>query len=98
MLRRALLVSLVLAATGCVDTLGIGSDCDAAMRDVRRQEGRPPDDVRESELAGNFTSRWFFFDSGTSGRVYTFRWGTSHSSCQVESARMSLLPTSPDEP
>lgn len=94
MLRLALLCSLAFGATGCVDSLGIGSDCDAAMRDVRRREG-PPDRVQETELAGNFTSRWEYFDSGTSARVYTFRWGTSHATCQVEISRRSLLPSVP---
>lgn len=92
MLRFALLCSLVISAAGCVDSLGIGSDCDGRMREVRRREG-PPDNVQESELAGNFTSRWYYFDSGTSGRVYTFRWGSSHSVCQVEGpARIDRLP------
>ena len=90
---RHLSIGLLLLLSGCVDGLGIGADCDAAMRDVRRREGQP-DSVQQNELAGNFTERWYYFDSGTSGRVYTFRWGTSHASCQMDGpARLNLLPT-----
>ena len=78
---RALLLAAPLS--GCVDSLGVGGDCSQAMTSVSRSEGRPPDLVQEDELQGDFTEVWTYWE-GSTGRRYSFRWGVSVLSCQVE--------------
>ena len=69
---------------GCTDSLGVGGDCSSAMTSTRRTEGRPPDLVQgPSELDGDFTEVWTFYQ-GSSGRRYSFRWGVSVLQCDVE--------------
>ena len=76
-------VLLLAPLSGCVDSLGIGGDCSSQMSAVTRTEGRPPDLVQEDDLQGDFSEVWTFW-SGSSGRRYSFRWGVSVLSCQVE--------------
>jgi hypothetical protein len=93
---RRLAIPLLLSAllTGCEDGLGIGSSCDSEMRQVRQSEGgRPPDEVQRSALGGNVTEVWRYFDTGRSGRQYTFRWGPAEGICSVTGpVRFSLVP------
>lgn len=79
---RPLLLLLPLLA-GCVDGLGIGLDCGVQMNEVRRLEGRPPDSVKRDELAGDFVEQWIYAAAGRN-RVYTFRWGASYPTCEVD--------------
>jgi hypothetical protein len=84
-LRRPTLALLLLALLpGCTDSLGIsGGDCTTQMTRVRRDEGRPPDQVQEEDLQGDFSEVWTYW-TGSSGRRYSFSWGVSRFSCQVE--------------
>ena len=79
------LVLLTLASlAGCVDSLGVsGGDCSSQMTRVRRDEGRPPDQVQDEDLQGDFSEVWTYY-SGSTGRRYIFRWGVTVRSCQVE--------------
>ena len=82
--RRACALLLLPFLTGCVDSLGIGGDCSSQMTSVRRDNGgRPPDQVQEDDLQGDFTEVWTYYQ-GSTGKRYTFRWGVSVLSCQVE--------------
>lgn len=79
MRSRLLPVLLLPLASGCIDSLGLGSSCATEMRTVRLSEGRQPDDTQRVEEGGNFRELWIY------GRTrYTFRWGPSYDSCQVE--------------
>ena len=64
---------------GCADSLGIGSSCTAAMTAVRLQEGTPLDSERVEEGNGDYRELWVY-----SNARYTFRWGASYDSCQVD--------------
>jgi hypothetical protein len=83
--RRCALALLFLALLpGCTDSLGIsGSDCTSQMNRVRRDEGGPPDQRQENDIEGDFSEVWTYWD-GSSGRRYSFRWGVSVLSCQME--------------
>ena len=97
-LRRGWRLLLFLPALlgGCVDSLGIGSGCAAEMQSVRRSEGRGPDATSgPDEIGGNFAERWTYED-GPRTRVYTFRWGASYASCEVDGPILFyLLPVRP---
>jgi hypothetical protein len=83
-LRYPLLLLLPLLA-GCTDSLGLGQNCGAEKTEVRLREGRGPDDVQTGEVGGDFTERWYYYDSsGQTRAVYTFRWGVSYDGCQVD--------------
>jgi hypothetical protein len=84
MRHPALALLLLSLLPGCVDSLGVsGGDCTSQMTRVRRDEGRPPDQVQEDNIQGDFSEVWTFYD-GSVGRRYSFRWGVSVLSCQVE--------------
>lgn len=84
-------LALVLVV-GC-DSLGdFGSGCTGEKSAVRLREGRAPDDASKSDVAGDFTERWTYQD-GSGTRFYTFRWGVSYGSCQVDGpGSFSLIP------
>jgi hypothetical protein len=79
---RALLVPLLLLipVAGCTDSLGLGHDCSAQKAEVRFREGGPPDRSQKTEIAGDYTERWYY----DGGATYTFRWGVSYEGCQVD--------------
>ena len=85
-LRRPAFALLFLSLLpGCVDSLGVsGADCSSQMTRIRRDEGRPPDQVQENDLQGDFSEVWTYWVDGSSGRRYSFRWGVSTLSCQSE--------------
>lgn len=89
-LRPALLALLL---GGCTDLLGVAGDCSAEMRELRRERGQPNETIGPSEVAGNFSESWIY----RSGDRYTFRWGTSYPSCEVEESRFSRSPGGPPE-
>jgi hypothetical protein len=80
-----LLALALLALPGCEDAVGLVGGCSARMREVRRAEGRQPDDVTpREERGGDYTEQWIYRPTSTeAGRVYTFRWGVSYASCAV---------------
>jgi hypothetical protein len=68
---------------GCQDLIGLGGSCAGEMQTVRRAEGSPDRNPR-TQVGGDYTEQWVYLASGgESGRVYTFRWGTSHESCEM---------------
>lgn len=78
---RALLVLLLgSGVAGCIDSLGVGSDCSAAMLQIRLQEGSPVDSER-SEFRGVYTELWIYTSPN---RTYEFRWGAGYSECEVD--------------
>jgi hypothetical protein len=99
---RKLLAPLLLGPllAGCTDSLGLdGGDCSAAMTQVRRSEGRPPDLVQgPEEVQGDFTEVWTYYE-GSAGRRYSFRWGTSVRQCVTEGpAPVSRVVVKTDRP
>lgn len=89
MLRISLLFALSVTAAGCVDGLGLQTDCLSEMADARADNGGPPDATQRDEDRGDFTEVWYF--DGTRRR-YTFRWGVSHDGCEVQRGSFNLLP------
>lgn len=89
-MRTLCLCLLAVLLSGCTDTLDFGLGCSAQMTGVRRREGRSPDDVQRSDVAGNHVEKWYYF-SGSQTRVYTFRWGTSTETCEVSGPSSSAL-------
>ena len=81
--RPAFALLLLAPLTGCVDSLGVGGDCSSQMAQIRQREGGPPDLVQKGDLEGDFTEVWTYWE-GSSGNRYSFRWGVSVLSCQVE--------------
>ena len=85
---RKLLAPLLLVPllAGCTDSLGISSrDCSSVMTQIRRNEGRPPDNTQgPTELEGDFEEVWFYAADGNGpARRYSFRWGVSVQSCEA---------------
>ena len=77
------LAFFVLLLAGCQDLIGLGGSCAGEMQAVRRAEGSPDRNPR-TQVGGDFTEQWVYLASGGEpGRVYTFRWGTSHESCEM---------------
>lgn len=89
MRRIPLLLVLAAIASGCVDGLGIQTDCLSEMADARSDNGGPPDATQRDEDRGDFTEVWYFDDTR---RKYTFRWGVSHDGCDVQRGSFNLLP------
>jgi hypothetical protein len=84
---RWILFSLTLLLFAGCDSLGdFGSGCTAEKSAIRLREGRAPDDTKRTEVAGDFTERWTY-QNAAGTRLYTFRWGVSYGSCQVDSPR-----------
>ena len=87
-IRHSVLL-LLPALAGCVDGLGLDSSCSAEMRDVREAHGGPPDSTQKDDDRGDFTEVWYFDDAR---RRYTFRWGVSYSTCEVQSGSFIRSP------
>lgn len=83
---RALLTgsfAIAILLAGCQDLIGLGGGCAGEMQTVRRAEG-PPDRNPRTRTGGDYMEQWIYLaSSGEPGRVYTFRWGTSHESCEM---------------
>jgi hypothetical protein len=79
-------LALLLLASGCEDALGVlGGGCAAEMNSVRRSEGRGPDSrTGPDKFGGDYTEVWRYATNGRVDRSYTFRWGDSYSSCEVQ--------------
>ena len=91
-MRRILIPLVLLLLSACDSLADFGGGCTGEKSSVRLREGRAADDTDRSEVAGDFTERWTYQDdAGT--RIYTFRWGVSYGSCQVEGpGSFSLIP------
>ena len=86
----------LLLLAGCADLVGLAGDCTAEKRELRLARG-PADEVETAEVGGNFSELWIYRVGGSTDR-YTFRWGASYSSCEVEGpVRFSKVPL-PREP
>jgi hypothetical protein len=91
-MRRILIPLLLLLLSACDSLADFGGGCTGEKSSVRLREGRAPDDTDKSEVAGDFTERWTYQDSGGT-RYYTFRWGVSYGSCQVDGpGSFSVIP------
>jgi hypothetical protein len=62
----------------------LGGDCAAQMTSIRRQQGRPVDTAGPEQFAGDYTEVWYYASAGRIDRTYTFRWGASYPSCDVQ--------------
>lgn len=91
-MRWTLIPLVLLLLAGCDSLADFGSGCTGEKSSVRLREGRAPDDVDKSEVAGDYTERWTYQDSAGT-RFYTFRWGVSYGSCRVDGpGSRSLIP------
>lgn len=82
-MRTIVVVLGLLIAAGCQDLTGLGGSCAAEMQSVRRAEG-PPDRNSRTRQGGDFIEQWVYLATGGKpGRVYSFRWGTTHDLCEM---------------
>jgi len=84
-MRLGLKIAVVcLVAPGCEDATGLGASCAAEMSEVRRAEGQP-DHANQTRVGGDFVEQWVYdAGGGRPGRYYSFRWGISYTSCEIE--------------
>ena len=78
-----LFTPLLLLLAGCADLVGVVGDCTSEMRELRSDRGQPTSTQGPSGVGGDFSESWFYQSGGSIDR-YTFRWGASYSSCEVE--------------
>ena len=74
---------LLLLLAGCADLVGLGGDCGAEKRQLRADRGQPTSTQGPTAVGGDFSESWFYQSGGSIDR-YTFRWGASYGSCEVE--------------
>lgn len=89
---RPLTLLLLPLLAGCADLVGVVGDCAPEMRELRNDRGQPTSREGPTRVGGDFSESWFYQSGGSIDR-YTFRWGASYSSCEVEGpVRFSKAP------